>query len=149
MGVNGNGPKPYRQVKLRTIFLRVPTLDWASVKRGRKGEFRSASGNVTSLWNVQCPTPVVAYKKGAVGYDSTLMVLEGTWREKLMEISPESLAAEGFRSFEDFRRYWMRRERRKFMPLVEVSVYRVRPWREDDRRQMGDAILERLYGEFF
>jgi hypothetical protein len=148
MGAEGRGPKPYKQTQLRTTFLRVPTADWPAIKRGVKTEFRSQGGNVNPMWRVQTPCPVVVYRKAPAGYDALLMVLVETWREKLIEMSPESLANEGFATFEEFRHHWMRRERRKFMPLAEVSVYRLRPWTEEDRRMMADMILERLYGEF-
>lgn len=148
MGVDGRGPKPFKQVQLRTVFLRVPSVDWAAVKRGAKTEFRSIGGNTTQLWNTRTPTPVVIYRKSGAGYDSHLMVLEDVRREKLIEMSPQSLEAEGFRTFEEFRQYWMRRERRKFMPMAEVFVYRLREWMEDDFAVMGEALLERLYGEF-
>lgn len=148
MGAEGRGPKPFKQVQLRTIFLRVPSADWAAVKRGSKTEFRSLGGKTTQLWRVVTPTPVVIYRKSGAGYDSQLMVLEETWREKLIEMSDRSLEAEGFRTFEEFRQYWMRRERRKFMPMAEVFVYRLRPWVNDDFAVMGEALLERLYGEF-
>lgn len=145
-----SGPKPFRQVRTSTIFLRVPTVDWQSVKRGRKTEFRSGVGrNITQLWQVQTPTPVVGYCQSRTrGYESALLLLEATWREPLGAITPESLQREGFESFAHFRRYFMQRERRHFTPTREVQAYRVRPWQPSDFTPMADALLTRLYGDF-
>lgn len=143
------GPKPFKQTTARTIFLRVPTAEWPAVKNGLKTEFRSGGGNVSSLWRVETPAPVVAYSHSpARGYDHQLMLLEHCWREKLMEIGPESLKREGYPDFKAFRRAWMAREKRRFTPMAEVFVYRLRPWEESDRREMADALLKRLYGDF-
>lgn len=148
MGAEGRGPKPFPQSQVRTTFLRVPSIDWAAIKRGSKTEFRSMGGNTSPMWRVKTPCPVVIYKKGAGGYASQIMILVETWREKLIEMSPASLEAEGFKSFDDFRRYWMRRERRKFMPMNEVSVYKLRPWQSGDLQLMGELLMKRLYGDF-
>jgi hypothetical protein len=148
MGGSSRGPKPFKQGQVRTTFIRVPAADWAAVTRGSKTEFRSMGGETTALWRAQTPCPVVLYKQAPGGWASQLMVLEETWRERLIEMSPESIANEGFASFEEFRAYWMRRERRKFAPMMTVSVYRVRGWREEDAAPMAMTILERLYGEF-
>lgn len=76
------------------------------------------------------------------------MVMEKTWREPLGGLSPESLSREGFDSLAHFRRYWMARHGGQlFRPLLEVQVYRVRPWTPDDVGPMGLAMLQRLYGE--
>lgn len=76
------------------------------------------------------------------------MVMEDKWLEPLGAISPDSLAAEGFSTIGEFRRYWMQREKRRFMPTRMVTVYRVRPWvpGEDDNN-MAALILQRLYGD--
>jgi hypothetical protein len=143
------GPKPWTQHRASTIFLRVPTADWTAVRHGIKREFRSESGKVSQLWNVECPVPVVAYRLDSHGrYDSALMVLEVVWREPLGAISPESLEAEGFESFAHFRRAWCIREKRLFRPLHMTTVFRVRPWDAEDNRAMADALLARLYGAF-
>jgi hypothetical protein len=143
------GPKPWTQHRASTIFLRVPSADWAAVRHGRKREFRAQSGKVSQLWNVECPVPVVAYKVDSFGrYESALMILEAVWREPLGAISAESLNAEGFESFAHFRRYWCLREKRLFRPLHMTTVFRVRPWQPEDDRDMANALLQRLYGEF-
>lgn len=79
--------------------------------------------------------------------ESKLMVLERTWREPLGAISSESLEREGFESIAHFRRYWMGRQKQRFRPLLEVQVYRVRPFTETDREALGLALLDKLYGE--
>lgn len=75
------------------------------------------------------------------------MVLEEKWLEPLGAISPASLKAEGFESIGEFRRYWMNREKRRFMPTRMVTVYRVRPWQDGDHDRFAALLLDRLYGE--
>lgn len=143
------GARPWKQRQARTVFLRVPPAEWAKVSTGRKREFRGSPRSCPQLWNVDPPLPVVAYTYlPQRGYVRELMVLERTWREKLEDISPESLAAEGQPTFAHFRRYWMKREKTKFKPTREVSVFRVRPWEPEDERRMGQRLFERLYGGF-
>jgi hypothetical protein len=146
------GPKPWAQHRLRTIFLRVPLADWPAVKRGVKREFRAGTGpnDKSQLWQVKTPTPVVAYSLNKRGdHDAQLMVLEATWMEPLGAITPESLAAEGFKSLAEFRRYWMARERKRFQPTRRTFVYRVRPWRgRFDEERFAALLLGRLYGDF-
>lgn len=151
MGNSGSqGPKPYEQRRVSTAFLRVPTTDWIAVTRGIKKEFRASPRAVSKLWSVDPPTPVVAYRVRsgpAGGHDARLMVLEDKWLEPLGAISPASLAAEGFESIAEFRRYWMQREKRRFAPTRMVTAYRIRPWEDGDRARFADMLLERLYGE--
>lgn len=151
MGNQGSqGPQPYQQRRVSTAFLRVPAVDWIAVTRGAKREFRASPKAVSNLWSVDPPTPVVAYRvRGgpAGGHDAKLMVLEDKWLEPLGAISPESLKAEGFESVAEFRRYWMAREKRRFMPTRMVTAYRVRPWTDGDRERFADMLLDRLYGE--
>jgi hypothetical protein len=145
------GPKPFRQVRHSTVFLRVPAYDWPAVKRGLKTEFRSGWGKnkTPKLFQVEPPTPVVAYTVQRGEYEARLMVLEAIWLEPLGAISPESLEREGFASLAEFRTYWLERERRRFTPTRQVFVYRVRPWvAGQDEAPMGEALLQRLYGEF-
>lgn len=143
------GPKPWTQYGTRTTFLRVPSVDWNAVKRGLKSEFRMSGRAVTQVWNLTCPTPVVAYTVNSRGehQDPLLMVLERTWREPLGAISAESLEREGFPDMAHFRRYWMARQKSRFKPLLEVQVYRVRPFKPEDREPLGLALLDKLYGE--
>jgi hypothetical protein len=151
VGVNGHkGPKPYKQRRTSTLFLRVPTGDWPKVKRGIKQEFRAQSGIQSQLHKVVAPMPVVAYAVDRRGrHDARLMVLTAIWREPLGAISPESLEAEGCRNLGEFRRYWIARDKRRFTPTAVVAVYRVRPWRDElDDRLMADRLLHHLYGEW-
>jgi len=151
MAADGSkGPKPYRQTRASTLFLRVPVGEWAAVKRGAKREFRSPSGPLSQLHAVKAPMPVVAYSVNKAGkHDARLMVLEKHWREPLGAISAESLAAEGCANLAQFRRQWMLRERKRFTPTRIVTVYQVRPWRPGhDEEQMAARLLEHLYGEW-
>lgn len=150
MAANGaRGPKPYRQRQTSTAFVRVPHAEWAAVKHGAKREFRAGSGQHSALWNVTTPSPAVAHSMNGRGdYDSVLMVLENVWREPLGAISAESLTAEGFATFAEFRRAWVVREKRWFPPLRITTVYRVRPWTDDDTARMGQVLLGHLYGDF-
>ena len=103
---------------------------------------------MSQLWSCKPPTPVVAYAlRGQDHYDSALMILEAHWREPVAGISEESLRREGFPDMAHFRRYWMRRTRRRFAPLQEIAVYRVRPFNDSDVTPMGVTLLRRLYGE--
>jgi hypothetical protein len=134
---------------ITAIYIRVPTADWSAVKRGIKTEFRAKGRSAEQLWRVPCPTPAVCWRAGknTGREDSRLMVLEATWMEALRDISPESLAREGFSSFPEFRRYWMIRHKSKFPPLMEVRAYRVRPFTSNDSSMLSRKLLERLYGE--
>lgn len=142
------GPRPYTQRHARTVFVRVPAVDWPAVKRGIKREFRGSLGKQSALFSVKTPSPCVAYSIVRGSHDARLMILEEVRQEQVGAISPESLAAEGFESFEEFRRYWMRRERSKFRPTKQVFVYRLRPWEMTDRDVMADLMLRRLYGDW-
>lgn len=144
------GPKPYRQRRTSTLFLRVPVAEWRQVKRGAKSEFRSAPGAQSQLLAIEPPMPVVAYSVDKQGrHDARLMVLEKMWREPLGAISPESLAAEGCTNLAEFRRRWVLTNRKRFTPTRIISVYVVRLWREGlDERLMADRLLEHLYGEW-
>ncbi len=144
-----NGPKPWTQHQASTVFLRVPTADWTLVRRGMKTEFRASLGAVSGLKFIEPPTPVVAYRVDrSHGYDAALMVLEDRWQEPVGSISEESLEREGFKTFAEFRRYFVNRERRKFRMTKKVTVYRVRPWTPEDAVTFGDLLLRRLYGAF-
>lgn len=90
---------------------------------------------------------VVGYAVSVGNHDSRLFVLEDTWQEMLGAISEESLANEGFPDMAHFRRYWMRRSKRRFRPLDKVQVYRVRPMMKGDLDALGSALIYRLYQE--
>lgn len=151
MAADGSrGPRPYRQRRISTVFLRVPARDWPAVKRAMKTEFRAGTGKsaVPQLWGIPTPVPVVAYAIRQGRHDARLMVLERMWQEPLGAISPESLAREGFQTLGEFRRYWMERERKRFTPTRQVFAYQVRPWGHGDRGWAGEKLLEHLYGDF-
>lgn len=152
MAADGSrGPRPFTQRRVSTTFLRVPTRDWAAVKRGYKTEFRAGVGKnaVPQLFGVQTPIPVLAYSIRNGRHDAQMMVLEALWQEPLGAISPESLAREGFASLADFRAYWVAREHKRFTPTRQVFAYRVRQWAPGDADALAQRIFEHLYGEFF
>jgi hypothetical protein len=76
------------------------------------------------------------------------MVLEDIWIEPLGAITPESLEAEGFETFAEFRRYFCLREKTRFRPTRKITVYKVRPWVEGDEQNFAKRLFERLYGPF-
>lgn len=144
-----HGPRPFKQAKASTVFLRIPSVDWIAITHGLKSEFRASPSAVTQALNLDPPTAVVAYRKHPqYGYASKLMVLEETWQEPLAAITEESLKREGFPDLAHFRRYWIERERRRFAPTRKVRVFRVRPWQETDRALFADRLFARLYGSF-
>lgn len=153
MGNDGlRGPKPYKLRQSSTLFLRVPVTEWGAISRGTKHEFRSGTGNsaVSQLFNVKPPVPVVGYRVDPRGtYSARLMVLEELWREPLGAITHESLINEGYPTLAEFRRAWMRRERKRWRPTRIITVYRVRPWRDGlDEDLMAERIFRHLYGEW-
>lgn len=126
----------------------MPAQDWLAVKRGVKSEFRGSQGASSAFFHVEPPTPVVAYRVARGEYEAKLMVLERAWQEPLGAISAESLAAEGFETFAEFRRYWMTRERKRFIPTRQVWVYSVTPWDAFSLDRLAAPLLRRLYGDF-
>jgi hypothetical protein len=136
------------QHRVKTLFLRVPSAEWARIVTGGKTEFRQQPGRST-LVRPNCPTPVVGYREHAGVLESQLLVLDDTWREPLGAITQESLEREGFRDFDSFRQHWMQRTKRRFRPLLDVQVYRVRVLHDtdEDYNYAGRLLLARLYGE--
>lgn len=142
------GPKPYVQRKASTVFLRVPAEDWAAVRSGHKTEFRGQPGR-GSLKFVDPPTPVVAWSYSRTrGHNARLMILEDRYEEELMAVSPEALEREGHPDIAHYRRYMIRREGKRFRPLLTVVAFVLRPWEPEDHRVHADLLLERLYGKF-
>jgi hypothetical protein len=134
-------------------MLRVPSPVWPMVSTGRVSEFRAATGNVPQLWRVPLPTLAVAYRRrlSASDYDYRLMVLEAIRREALGAITEEGLAAAGYVGDNPrgrFRRDWMIAEKKKFEPLRTVVVFTVRPVQDGDKRRIGEAIVDHLYGDY-
>lgn len=144
----GSSPQPWTQHTLTTLFLRVPSTDWAAVTHGSKTEFRAAgTASLSRHWDIHVPTPVVAYTVRSGQHLSKLLVLTAVWREPLGAISAESLQREGFPEMAHFRRYWMSRTHRRFTPLTSVMVYRLAPFTPDVVAQLGVAMLTKLYKE--
>lgn len=130
------------------MFVRVPAADWLKVKHGSKTEFRGQPGRASAFHFIDPPTPAVAWTFKAKKYESFLVVLEEVWQEELGAISDESLKREGFRTLAEFRRYWMQRERRRFMPLREVTAYRIHRLAEPERDEHAKRLFEHLYGQW-
>lgn len=146
MAADGSkGPRPYTQRQARTIFVRVPALEWHAVKRGTQRAFVGSIGRQSALWATPTPTPVIAYAIIRGTHDARLMILEEVRQEMLGAIDPTEV---GFPDMATFRRHWMMRERGKFPPTRKVFVYKLRPYDEADREAMGLALFDRLYGEF-
>jgi hypothetical protein len=139
------GPRPYTQRQARTLFVRVPSLDWPQVKRGLVGSFVGSIGRQSALFDVVTPTPCVAYSVIRGNHDCRLMLLDDVRQEVLGAIEPSRL---GFDSMAEFRRYWMLREHRKFPPTRKVFLYTIRPWDESMAPTVGANLLRHLYGEF-
>jgi hypothetical protein len=131
-----------------TIFLRVPREDWAAVSIGAKTEFRMP-GFVAWTRQIKTPTPVLAYAANRGGFrDSRLMLLERVWTMPVGMIEEESLQREGFPDLAHFRRYWMKRTKKRFNMMQTVQVFRVRPVDSSDYDYLGRILLSRLYGEY-
>lgn len=142
---------PYAQRRTSTRFLRVAGVDFIPVTRGLKREYRSGhgKGRQSMLFNASTPTPVVVYTIRPGGrYQHALMVLEAVRVEMLGAITEQSLRREGCATIDEFRRYWMAREHRRFTPTRKVLVHELRPWRAGDEEELGYALLEHLYREF-
>lgn len=128
--------------------VRVPTEDWAAVKAGTKTEMRSMNVTHFKKPTYKTPTVVLVYSVNlARTWDWALKILEKTWTEQLMSITPESIEREGYSSMDEFRRYWSLRNTKshRFPALAEVRVYRFAPW---DEALAGRYALEALYGDF-
>lgn len=152
MGSPGNAPRPYRQRSASTLFLRVPSVDWARVRVGEKTEFRTLPHESSRLLKTYTPTPVVAYSRDGRGnYEQLLMVLEERRFEPVFNLAtdPEGVRREGFESYDEWRRYWRKRRRGVFRPMERAYVWRVRFFdAEPDMLLMGELLMDRLYGDY-
>jgi hypothetical protein len=147
----GVAPKGGERAEAVTLFLRVPAVDWPRIVVGEKTEFRTTPREGSRMGKAKCPTPVVAYRTRQ-GHDNDfkLLLLQEMRAEPLFAVSevPESLAREGFETYDLFRRYWRARQRRPFVPLEVVQVWRVCLPTQRDYRDMGDRLLCQLYGPY-
>lgn len=149
------GPGPFEQRFARTIYLRVPAQDWIAVTRGRKTEFRVWVGGgannrgLSALWSMKPPIPVVGWRHHhSYGYDGALLILDSCWEEPLGAISAESLQREDCEDLGAFRRYWRQTRNLRYRPLDMVDVFRVRPFRPEDREPHSERLFDLLYGDF-
>ena len=134
--------RPKRTVTTR--YLRFPLADWPSVSRGHKRQYRLP----TNIQIPETPIPVVGYAAGR-NPDYKLLVIESCRSEPLGAISPADVASEGFGSYAEFKIYWRRRyPKLGFRALDRVNVLAIRPFTEMDRIELGEVLLQRLYGPF-
>lgn len=141
----------FPQRKVATTFLRLPRVDWARVLTGEKSEVRAAGRHALHHNRLtKLPMPVVGYSFQHYRHqaESALLVVERAWSEPLGAISPESLRAEGFDSYRDFRLYWKNRHQSVgYRPQSIVQVVQLRPWdRAEDPERFGRVLLEHLFG---
>lgn len=150
MGSPGAAPNPYTTRKVSTRFLRVPLIDWPSVKIGRKTEFRKFPHRSSTIFPYT-PTPVVGYAARGATYDHGMLVLEAMRTENLWDIkdNEESLRREGFDTYEEFRDYWKHRHNSRYRPLDPIVVYTVRPLNGiTDQMILGELLYLHLYQDF-
>lgn len=131
------------RARVTNTIVMVPDTDWSRVIAGEKQMFRSYSRRVTPAI---LPTPVVAYRIGLNGGAITKVLwLEDTWQEPLGTITDADLAAEGFATLSDFRRYIEQRyPKGGYRPLAPVQVYRIRPITDEDRVAFAHRLMEYL-----
>lgn len=145
----GERQHPYPRHQASTRFLRVPVVDWPSVRAGIKTEFRTRPRQGSRLLSVTLPSPVVAYSNARPEIATKLMVLTHRDYAPLFGIAedPEALARENCETYDAFRTYWRARNKGLYVPLQKVWVWRVRPWAFGDDEAMGLRLLGDLYGE--
>lgn len=118
---------------------------------GLRREFRVTDRQATRPDNLLAPSVIVAWREVGGEYEAKLMVLERVWRERLGEISQDSLKAEGFLgpdAIKRFRREWSDRTHRQFDLLRKVWVFRLRPLSgEDEFSELAFLHLAHLYEE--
>lgn len=143
----------WKAKRASTRFIRVPTRYWSEVVHGQRREFRILDRQSTRPDTLTAPSVIVAWRRLGDGYESRLMVLERVWRERLGEISPESLEAEGHfgsNGFQSFRHEWVERSHRRFDLMQEVWCVRLRLFGEFDAIEFGKLAfihLANLYEE--
>ncbi len=147
----GRHPQGLKQRTLRTLFLRAPYEDWSALVQGTKREFRTpAMGSVAGV--IHAPTPVVLYALSPSQNKrrDALVVMTAHRCERLHDISgnKESLAAEGFATYGEFRNYWRARTHRPYRALQQVEVFTVAPWGAMSVEELGVELLSRLYSEY-
>lgn len=150
MGASGGvAPSGLPQRQLKTLFLRAPYQDWPALSQGHKTEFRvPVRGKMADRFHA--PTPVVLYAVKSPTHVHKLMVLVEHRVESLLDIDqqPDALRREGFETYEHFRNYWRARTRRPYVPMAKVEVFRLAPWWGVGDVALGEALLERLYGDY-
>lgn len=132
---------------VRNVRLHVHRIDWSRVRCFEKRMWRAYRlRNFESL-----PRPVVlySYHPHFERVDTQLALLTETWREPAAAISDEDLAAEGFDSRSEFKRYFAERyPRRGFRPLDTVQVFVIEPLQQVVIEEWKDQAWESCYGRF-
>lgn len=134
---------------IRSVYLRVPGVDFPLIP-APKTEVRmqvKAKGPTARL-KTPWPLPIWVWRKTAANTpDGKLVVCEAVWQEPIMAMTPESLAAEGFATMDDFKRYWRLRTGKLVSPTEIVTVYRLSPFDPaTGYTDWGFRCLDLLYG---
>lgn len=141
-------PHEFRPASVSTAILRVPRVDWSAIIAGTKTQLRHGPRG-KPLGTLPRPVVVYSHQNFKSDADARLVALEDITREPLGAISPEGLAAEGFDSLKEFRRYWaLRHHSHTFNPLLIVNVYHLALWTDGDRARFGDKLMTDLYGDW-
>lgn len=159
-----SGAGGVRQALSRRVLnlpIRVPAMDWDAVVCGQKRMFRAYCERARDpstpivLPGTEVPRPCLLFAtrytgpRGTKEYKAVPGVLIAHRQEPLGAISPEDLAAEGFKFLPAFRFYWKRRyQKLGWRPWDMVSVVEVRPVYEDDHTWVRDWIHDQLYAEW-
>lgn len=139
-----------RYVRMQT--LKVWNEDFPLLAQALKMEYRTPPRATPVRYSnsLAYPRPLLVETvshAGAVVH--CLMVCEAIWHERLMAISDESLAAEGFASIDQYKRYWLLRTGSRPRPLSWVTCRRLRTWRQGDVAMFGVQLMRELYLEAF
>lgn len=137
------------QRRARSVYIRVPRVDFPHVRIGRKRQFRITELGQRRSGPPTLPAAIVVWCLNAYvdEPEESLVFCERSWSERLGEISPDSIAREGFATRAEYIAYWRRYRHpdHSWNPLQPVTVFDVRPWREDDLLPCAAALYEHLY----
>lgn len=138
-----------RQRRARSVYIRVSRVDFPHVRIGRKRQFRVTELDQRRSGPPMLPAAIVVWCLNAYTDEpeETLVCCERSWTEHLGEISDDSILREGFATRAEYIAYWRRYRNpdHRWNPLQLVSVFDVRPWRDDDLVPCARALYEHLY----
>lgn len=138
-------PARQHRARLSTLIVRPHPGDWLPLKYGQHTEFRTHLGFPD---RVQCPMPVVLWRRVGSRVETMLWVVESAWSEPLGAISDESLARVACESVAEFRNRWVAARNVYFDATKTVNVFRGHLWQDDDRETVAVGLLETLYGPY-